>query len=111
MAAGKPQLLQQFVLSAFLLCLCYSANGVQCFKEKKLLKLQQFRWRRHGRHAQTTITACLSHKSSKQTLLYHCFTLFCIVLYFALLDYGLFSRVPEYPILWMLEPLDPWLKI
>ncbi|CAN6573082.1 unnamed protein product [Malus baccata var. baccata] len=66
MAAGKPQLLQQFVLSAFLLCLCYSANGVQCFKEKKLLKLQQFRWRRHGRHAGTTITTCLSHKSRRE---------------------------------------------
>ncbi|RXH83786.1 hypothetical protein DVH24_006039 [Malus domestica] len=66
MVAGKRQLLQQFVLSAFLLCLCYSANGVQCFKEKKLLKLQQFRWRPHGRHARTTITACLSHKSRRE---------------------------------------------
>ncbi|XP_009375476.2 aspartyl protease family protein At5g10770 [Pyrus x bretschneideri] len=66
MAAAKPQLLQQFVLSAFLLCLCYSANGVQCFKEKKLLKLQQFRWRQHGRHAGTTTTACLSHKSRRE---------------------------------------------
>ncbi|KAM1790263.1 hypothetical protein ACFX14_034250 [Malus domestica] len=66
MAAAKPQLLQQFVLSVFLLCLCYSANGFQCFKEKKLFKLQQFHWRQHSRHTGTTTTTCPSHKSRRE---------------------------------------------
>ncbi|KAL6286143.1 hypothetical protein ACE6H2_010533 [Prunus campanulata] len=60
MVDAKPVF--QVLLHLLFLCLC-SANGVQSFKEKKVLKLQEFRWRQHGG---TRSTVCLSQKSRKE---------------------------------------------
>ncbi|KAH0982953.1 hypothetical protein GBA52_010130 [Prunus armeniaca] len=60
MVDAKPVF--QVLLHLLFLCLC-SANGVQSFKEKKVLKLQEFRWRPHGG---TRSTVCLSQKSRKE---------------------------------------------